>query len=53
VEHFSAQQGVMIDDIYGAGEALFARKFSDTNTSLLRRIDEMAETKELKSAQIC
>jgi Core-2/I-Branching enzyme len=45
IEHFSARQEVRIEDIFGAGEALFARKFSDTNLALLQRIDEMAHMK--------
>jgi hypothetical protein len=35
-----------IDDEWGSGEALFARKFSDDNLELLDRIDTMIKLKE-------
>jgi hypothetical protein len=46
IELFEAQEKVYVDDVYGPGELLFARKFSDESLDLLQRIDEMIERKE-------
>jgi hypothetical protein len=43
---FEARDEVRVKDVFGDGESLFARKFSDTNLELLQRIDEMIERKE-------
>ncbi|MGI9087600.1 MAG: beta-1,6-N-acetylglucosaminyltransferase [Chthoniobacterales bacterium] len=43
---FAAADEVIQDDVFGAGEALFARKFSDEDLHLLDRIDQMIATKE-------
>jgi hypothetical protein len=43
---FDAQEKVPLNDVYGSGEALFARKFSDDNLALPERIDEMISRKE-------
>lgn len=46
VAFFDAQEKVLLNDVYGSGEALFARKFSDDNLALPERIDEMILRKE-------
>lgn len=38
---FDARARVMVEDAYGPGEVLFARKFSDDNLGLLQRMDDM------------
>jgi Core-2/I-Branching enzyme len=43
---FEAQEKVSLDDMYGSGEALFARKFSDDRLDLVDRTDEMIRRKE-------
>lgn len=51
VTFFEAQQNVWIEDEWGSGEALFARKFSDDRLDLLDRIDEMIRRKEHQAAK--
>jgi hypothetical protein len=46
---FEAQEKVCVQDMYGAGEVLLARKFSDDNLTLVERIDEMIRRKEQRS----
>ncbi|HVB58320.1 MAG TPA: beta-1,6-N-acetylglucosaminyltransferase [Candidatus Acidoferrales bacterium] len=46
VKFFKAQEKVWVDDEWGSGEVLFARKFSDENLQLVDRIDEMIRRKE-------
>jgi Core-2/I-Branching enzyme len=46
VAFFEAQEKVCVSDVYGPGELLFARKFSDDSLDLLQRIDDMIERKE-------
>lgn len=41
VRLFEKQEKVWIDDEWGSGEALFARKFSDENLSVIDQIDAM------------
>lgn len=43
---FEAQEKVWVDDEWGCGEMLFARKFSDSRLDLVDRIDEMIRRKE-------
>jgi hypothetical protein len=43
---FQEHDEVRVHDLYGEGEALFARKFSDANLGLVRQIEEMIERKE-------
>jgi hypothetical protein len=43
---FAAQEKVWVEDEWGPGEMLFARKFSDERLDLLQQIDEMIERKE-------
>jgi hypothetical protein len=43
---FESQGAVSVNDIYGPGELLFARKLSDENLALLERIDNMIALKE-------
>lgn len=46
LRYFVSHEKVLLEDLYGSGEALFARKFSDDNLGLLDRIDEMVRRKE-------
>ena len=46
VEFFEENEKITVSDIYGSGEMLFARKFSDNNLNLVRRIDSMIKRKE-------
>jgi hypothetical protein len=46
VAFFEAQEKVWLDDIWGSGEALFTRKFSDDRLDLVQRIDDMIARKE-------
>jgi hypothetical protein len=46
VVFFEAHEKVWLNDEWGSGEALFARKFSDDQLDLVDRIDEMIKTKE-------
>jgi len=43
---FEAQEKVWLNDVWGSGEALYARKFSDDRLDLLQRIDDMISRKE-------
>ncbi len=46
VKFFEAQEKVWVEDEWGSGEMLFARKFSDDSLDLLQRIDDMIDRKE-------
>lgn len=46
VSFFEKDEKVIIDDLYGSGEMLFARKFSDDRLDLIQRIENMIERKE-------
>jgi hypothetical protein len=46
VRLFEAQGKVWVEDEWGAGEMLFARKFSDTALDLVDQVDEMIKRKE-------
>ena len=43
---FESQQKVFLDDVFGSGEALFARKFSDDRLDLIQRVDAMILQKD-------
>ena len=43
IAFFRDRQKVIISDVYGFGEVLFARKFSDDNWDMVRRIEEARE----------
>jgi hypothetical protein len=51
IARFESQPEVTLDDVYGIGEALFARKFSDGQLALLQRVDEMIVRKEQATLQ--
>ena len=46
IRFFEQKQEVWVEDQFGSGEALFARKFSDDRPDLLQRIDDMIDRKE-------
>jgi Core-2/I-Branching enzyme len=48
VEYLKAHDQVTLNDVFGDGELLFARKFSDDRLELLDRIDEVIQDKENK-----
>ena len=43
---FEANAEVNVDDVYGFGEVLFARKFSDDNLELVNRINDIIKENE-------
>jgi hypothetical protein len=45
---FEADYKVILNDVYGSGEVLFARKLSDDNIETVQRIDEMIKRKNAK-----
>ncbi len=48
--HFFEQSNkIIIDDVFGLGEMLFARKFSDENLDLVDRLEKIIEQKEINS----
>jgi len=46
VQFFESQERVWVEDEWGPGEVLFARKFSDQTLNLIDRIDEMITRRE-------
>ena len=46
INFFENNEKVILDDIYGSAEMLFARKFSDNNLDLLSKIESMIIRKE-------
>jgi hypothetical protein len=50
IRSFEESAKVWVEDQFGAGEALFARKFSDESLELVDRIDKMIKCKEENSA---
>jgi hypothetical protein len=46
VQFFGSQEGIWVEDEWGSGEVLFARKFSDQALHVIDRIDEMIRRKE-------
>jgi len=46
---FGEREKVWVQDMFGSGEVLFARKFSDDNLNIVDRIDAMIKQKELNS----
>jgi hypothetical protein len=49
VRLFESQEKVFVEDMYGSGEVLLARKLSDDDLVLVERIDEMIRRKEERS----
>ncbi|MGA2207949.1 MAG: beta-1,6-N-acetylglucosaminyltransferase [Terracidiphilus sp.] len=49
ITFFEEREEVWVEDQFGTGEVLFARKFSDDRLDLLDRIDAMIERKEKAS----
>lgn len=43
IAYFKTQGQVLMQDVYGCGEVLFARKFSDENIGLVDRLDDVME----------
>jgi hypothetical protein len=50
VRMFETMEKVWVEDEWGPGEMLFARKFSDSRLDLVERIDEMIRRKEGQGA---
>jgi hypothetical protein len=46
LELFAASSSIILDDAYGAGEILFARKFSDEAKDIVIRLDQLIREKE-------
>ncbi|MDA8157320.1 MAG: hypothetical protein M0Z52_12855 [Actinomycetota bacterium] len=47
---FEKSDKVLVSDIYGSCEALFARKFSDSNLALVDRLENIIKAKEAERA---
>lgn len=43
---FDARNRMMVEDVFGSGEVLFARKFSDDSLGLIQRMEEMIKLAE-------
>lgn len=43
---FEASEKVIVDDVFGPGEMLFARKFSDENLDVVDRLEKIIKQKE-------
>jgi hypothetical protein len=50
VARFESQPHVMLKNVYGSGEALFARKLSDADGPLVDRLDRMIVRRDLAHA---
>lgn len=48
---FEEKEKFIVDDIYGAGEMLFARKFDDNSLDLVSRVEEMIRKMQQKKLQ--
>lgn len=46
ISSFEARREVIMEDVFGSGEVLFARKYSDKTMELTERIDAMIQAKE-------
>jgi len=46
LRYFAKSRRIMFEDVFGSGEMLFARKFSDDNLAVVRRVEEMIESVE-------
>jgi hypothetical protein len=53
VQFFESQERVWVEDEWGSGEVLFARKFSDQTLNLIDRIDEMIRREQRQSSLHC
>jgi len=52
LDFFEAHPEVTLDDAFGPGELLFARKFSDCTLDLLNRLDEIIKAKGCKITHV-
>lgn len=52
IAFFEAHERVSVSDVFGDGEFLFARKFSDDSLKLLERIDDMIRRKEARCTAV-
>jgi hypothetical protein len=50
VRFFDMQERIWVEDEWGPGEMLFARKFSDETLHVVDRIDEMIKRKEMEAS---
>lgn len=46
IAFFQSQEAVILNDVFGAGEVLFARKYSDENLALVDLVDKVIKSKE-------
>jgi hypothetical protein len=49
---FEGQQKIRVEDQFGAGEVLFARKFSDESLDLIDRLDAMIVRKDQHELEV-
>lgn len=52
IRSFDSQKRILVDDEWGSGEMLFARKFSDQNLQVIDRVDGMIKRKGLEEPLI-
>jgi hypothetical protein len=45
IQLFEEKENIIFSDMYGSGEMLFARKFSDNNLAVVQQIDDMIRQK--------
>jgi hypothetical protein len=53
VQFFESQERVWVEDEWGSGEVLFARKFSDQTLNVIDRMDEMIRREQRQSPLHC
>jgi hypothetical protein len=53
LEFLTATASITLDDVYGKGEVLFARKFSDEAEEIVLRLDQLIGDKERRLARRC
>jgi hypothetical protein len=54
LRYFSNRDGkAWVADVYGSGEVLFARKFSEDDLQLLQQIDEMTDQNRDLRGSVC
>jgi len=51
IELFKSKEEVVLDDVYGRGEALFARKFCDSRLELTASVDRMILEKDKNKSE--
>ena len=53
LEFLTATASIVVDDVYGKGEVLFARKFSDDAEEVVLRLEQLRIEKEHRHTSRC